>query len=580
MRTFRTQFFKFVLLTILSVGIRAALSIDCLVAGETEGLEASAFEIDSRWMQDLVLPANQLKKLEIDKAFSQGSELYPFTTSDPIFGLALSARIELNRQNSLVRVTLLDQDLREHLIYEAYPLIVDTSQFSIEEACEETCTLDSAKPYSIKLELVDATIDLDKLWYADTANVPEGRAVQLSRDIRTARNNAKISMLRNNIRNQGLKWIAGETTISQMTYEEKKKLFGRNKVPNLQGAEYYQSGIFEIKTVDGAPPSAAAGESSWVESFDWRNRHGADNPSSPYYDDDPSGSGWLTPVKSQGCNHCWAFSPVHATEALVNLYFNQHLDLDLSEQDAASCSGGNMGCCDGGYIHRALDHIIYTGVVNETCFPYSSSCESCGNKCGDPKDWIKIGGRRYPGYSDEDLKRAVIDYGPITCGINSWWHFMVLVGFEKDQDTGETVWIFKNSWGTGWGENGYGHIKVELNDLYGKYILLPPVSSLVADYKIACYDRDGDGYFNWGLAPDKPPSCPAGPPEKDCDDSDPARGPYDSNGHCVIIADYCHCDFAPADGDVDGADLVAYSANSGGISLEEIAAEFGRVNCP
>jgi hypothetical protein len=75
-----------------------------------------------------------------------------------------------------------------------------------------------------------------------------------------------------------------------------------------------------------ALPAEAGDSSSLVESFDWRTRHGADNPDSPYYHRDSSGSDRLTPVKRQRCNQCWVFSPVHAVEAFVNLYFNQHLD--------------------------------------------------------------------------------------------------------------------------------------------------------------------------------------------------------------------------------------------------------------
>jgi parallel beta-helix repeat protein/predicted outer membrane repeat protein len=44
----------------------------------------------------------------------------------------------------------------------------------------------------------------------------------------------------------------------------------------------------------------------------------------------------------------------------------------------------------------------------------------------------------------------------------------------------------------------------------------------------------------------------------------------------------CQCDLEPAegDGDVDGADLAAYMADDGGISITEFAAEFGKDDCP
>ena len=41
----------------------------------------------------------------------------------------------------------------------------------------------------------------------------------------------------------------------------------------------------------------------------------------------------------------------------------------------------------------------------------------------------------------------------------------------------------------------------------------------------------------------------------------------------------CPCDF-DGDKDVDGADLVEYIFDSGGLSLEVFAANFGKTNCP
>jgi hypothetical protein len=60
---------------------------------------------------------------------------------------------------------------------------------------------------------------------------------------------------------------------------------------------------------------------------------------------------------------------------------------------------------------------------------------------------------------------------------------------------------------------------------------------------------------------------------------------YDASNHDLKYAtnaDFmttCECDFAPADGDVDGSDLAAYIADQAGISLNDFAAEFGRTDC-
>ena len=485
--------------------------------------------------------AQQPKSIKIDKWFSNSQAIFPFTNIEKVYKLALSGSIQLDKENSLIRVILVGADFHEYLVYEAYPLIADNNSAKIINECEETCIMEGISPHSLKIELIDASLQIDEMALTDYTPSLEMELSEAQLQIKEERDADKISKLNENIKKKGQKWIAGETSISQLTYEEKKKLFGADKVPNLQGAEFYKGGIFEIKSGESSSSSSNNNGSSLIESFDWRNRHGADDPDSPYYDGDPTRSGWITPVRNQGgCGSCWAFSAVGATEALANLYFNQHLDadhfLDLSEQDVLSCSGG--GGCNGGSPGTALGYIANTGVVDEGCFPYTASDQPCDNKCSDPTEIIGIHGSEYisPGDGEENIKRSLIDYGPLNFGIDSWWHSIVLVGFDKDVDDGATIWILKNSWGTGWGENGYGRIKVDLSDMYLLYSLRTPVTSLMAPFEIACNDFDGDGHYNWGIADVTPSSCPTiGSLDKDCDDYDPSLGPYDADGNCVSI---------------------------------------------
>jgi len=118
--------------------------------------------------------------------------------------------------------------------------------------------------------------------------------------------------------------VAGETSVSLMSFEEKKGFFG-GKVPDLQGYEYYIGGIFELNSdkATSIQHTQSTPGASFVSSFDWRNRHGRN---------------WITSVKNQyPCGSCGIFAVIGSIESLINLYFNQILNKDLSEQEMVSC---------------------------------------------------------------------------------------------------------------------------------------------------------------------------------------------------------------------------------------------------
>jgi len=269
---------------------------------------------------------------------------------------------------------------------------------------------------------------------------------------------------------EGCNWTAGITSVSELTVDEKRQLCGARigDVP-----EYAQ--------LMRPPLQSSVGCNT---SFDWRNKDGKD---------------WMPPVKNQGmCGSCWAFSALGITEAAIKIQFNDSdKDIDLSEQHLVSdcCSAGS---CRGGWPDEALKYIRDTGVPEETCFPYTGGdcvCTPCPDWAENP--W-KIVGYAYVPSTTDDFKYALQTYGPISVVLSApddWFyysggvyepawsdengvgwanHAVILVGWNDS----EGCWIVRNSWGTGWGEQGYA--RVRYGDLE-KYNYAYAVTGIVHD---------------------------------------------------------------------------------------------------
>ncbi|WP_167612781.1 PKD domain-containing protein [Maribellus sediminis] len=482
--------------------------------------------------------------LKIEQTFEDSKEISPFEDRiNKIYGLAVDAEIEFATDKSQVRFVLIDEYFNEHLIYEAYPLLAGSNKITIEESCEETALLDGIKPYALQVKVIDAKVKLHKLTYAGRSDISDIKKVQ--KETRQEQNADKVTRLNQHLKANGQKWVAAPTSVSELSYADRKKLYGQSTFP--AGFEFYAGGVIttETTTTDTNLKSATSG-SPYVDQWDWRDRHGKN---------------WISPVTNQGaCGSCWAFASTGAVEAMTNLYFNQQLNLDLSEQDALSCSGA--GSCSGGYPRIALDYMTTTGIVDEATFPYAQADLACTDKGSSPQELIKIAGRtpfastEYP-RTEDDLKRMLIEMGPVSGGLYDWSHAMVLVGYMvvKEGDyiyyrdlslqrywkevlagdplIGTTVWIFKNSWGLRFGDAGYVYVETPISNIGWTHGIKTPVTSVVNNYDVVFEDNDGDGYYWWGLG-EKPANCP-GPDLADGDDSDPTKGPLDQYGYCMPL---------------------------------------------
>lgn len=256
--------------------------------------------------------ANQ-ESTSIRQSFSAKDVLQGFTidVSDnrPIFGAAVSAHITLSDNAGLARVVLIDNAGNEYLIYEIYSLIANARSFDVDNVCDESRLLNSVTPLQLRVELLNASIDLHQLATVNAVPYPQGELVSIIQAVRKEQEKRKIEILNKSIKQKGLTWTAGHTNTSSLTYSRKKNIFSNNGLlADLQGFEYYAGGVFNYGYNEGEQRIQKRTTLTMVDSFDWRNRHGANNPKSPYYDGDTLGGGWATPIRNQyfpqGCLSC------------------------------------------------------------------------------------------------------------------------------------------------------------------------------------------------------------------------------------------------------------------------------------
>jgi len=299
---------------------------------------------------------------------------------------------------------------------------------------------------------------------------------------------SEITRIQSSIQTSGAGWTAETNPISALSKDERKMRLGA-----LLPSSIHRSVKRKFAARDKLPSY-----------FDWRNNNG----------------NFVTPVKDQGgCGSCWAFSAVAALESQVLISTGQ--SHDLSEQIMVSCSGGNVSCKEGGYIHKASDFIRDTGIGDESCYPYTETDGNCGNACsGWRNSASKIDSWTYVENTVNDLKNAIYANGPVvttmavysdffsykagvyryTMGRLEGYHAIAIVGW----DDSDGCFIVKNSWGTGWGGSGYFRIaysEVESDTQFGFATIAYTTKKASCTYTLSSPSKSfdssgGTGSFN------------------------------------------------------------------------------------
>ena len=198
----------------------------------------------------------------------------------------------------------------------------------------------------------------------------------------------------------------------------------------------------------------------------------------------------VPPIQYQGgCGSCWAFTGMGTLEtsnAIVNDSY-----YDLAEQDILDCArdeyGSDVGTCSGGRYEEVFDYLTRSGVTGESATPYTYHEQTCESKSANRygvEAWGFVDPNAFSAYewlpvATDKLKDAICKYGALaivvyvspafqgyTGGVFDEFdssgvvnHAVNLVGWDDDKG----AWLIRNSWGTGWGENGYMWIAYRSN---------------------------------------------------------------------------------------------------------------------
>jgi cathepsin C len=211
------------------------------------------------------------------------------------------------------------------------------------------------------------------------------------------------------------------------------------------------------------------------QALDWRSK---------------DGKNFLEPVMDQGsCGSCYAVAGVRMLTARHRIAQKDSTLEPFSVSYPMACSEYNQGC-KGGYGILIAKWSMDVGLVPESCAPYDAALtctEDYAAKCQRTQMWRAANPRYVGGFygatNEDNMKLELFTNGPVTSGFAvaddfMWYsagiyssgqdiprtgdwikvdHGVLMIGWGEESKV--KYWTCQNSWGQGWGEDGYFRIK-------------------------------------------------------------------------------------------------------------------------
>jgi len=189
-------------------------------------------------------------------------------------------------------------------------------------------------------------------------------------------------------------------------------------------------------------------------------------------DIDWSKKGVVGKVNNQGsCGGCWAFATAENLQSVTAINTGDLPAYSMQQLIDCSSSYGNLGC-GGGVVQWAFEYVIDNGIELYSTYPYTGkqgSCKYNASSIVSPtplKSYVDInsgdcnalitGIQQSPVAIAFDASGAAFQFykGGVfsNCG-TTLTHAVLLTGYTIND--GKGYYTLENSWGTGWGEQGF-----------------------------------------------------------------------------------------------------------------------------